>query len=174
MAAGGHFSSMTPHPHWATTMEGFLPFSRASFMLDFVAVAMVVIVPVMLWSIWLVKSRRNYALHKRVQVALGLTLLVAVVLFEVDMRVNGWRQYAAPSPYYGGALTTVLIVHLFFSISTSVLWVWTIVGALRRFEKPPAPGPYSPRHRRLGRLTAAFTCGTAVTGWVFYYMAFVA
>ena len=73
-------------------IDGFLPFShgRASFMLDVVFLAMFVVVPVLALSVWLVKKRRNYRLHKLLQVTLASVLLAAVMLFEIDMRVNGW------------------------------------------------------------------------------------
>jgi membrane-anchored protein YejM (alkaline phosphatase superfamily) len=77
-------------------MDGFLG-TRASLMLDVVFVAMFVVVPVMGWSIWQVRRRRRYVLHKRVQLVLAAVLLVAVLAFEVDMRINGWQHLAEPS-----------------------------------------------------------------------------
>ena len=47
-------------------------------MLDVVFLAMFVVVPVMLYSIYLVRYRRRYRLHKRLQLGLGLILLMAV------------------------------------------------------------------------------------------------
>ena len=155
-------------------VDGFLPFSRASFMLDIVALAMLVVVPTMLLSIYQVKYRRRYALHKRMQLTLGALLLVAVGLFELDIRINGWRHLAEASPYYETWLNPVLYVHLFFAISTTILWIYTIVGALRHFAKDPVPNAYSAQHRRVARLAALTMCCTAVTGWTFYWMAFVA
>lgn len=143
-------------------------------MLDVVASAMFIVVPVMLWSIWLVRNRRNYVLHKRVQLSLGGLLLVAVVLFEIDMRMNGWRHLAEPSPFYETWLFPVLYVHLFIAISTTLLWVITIVGALMKFPNPVRPTGYSVWHKRFAKPAAAGMCCTAVTGWTFYIMAFVA
>ena len=40
-------------------------------MLDVVFLAMFAIMPVMSWSIWLVRHRQHYALHKRIQLGLG-------------------------------------------------------------------------------------------------------
>lgn len=157
-------------------LPGFLPVARPStFMLDVVVLAMIAVLPVLTWSIYLVKVRRNYQLHKRVQIGLGLTLLVAVVLFEVDMRyVGGWKVLAKESPYFGGWLDRELYVHLFFSVTTTLLWIVTMMQALRRFPNPPMPGEYSAKHRRLAKLSAAFMYATAITGWTFYYMAFMA
>jgi len=159
-------------------LDGFLG-SRASFMLDVVALAMVGVLPVLGWSIYLVKYRAQYALHKKLQLSLGIVLLITVALFEVDMRINGWRHRAAASPFSGQEGTTdwVLValgVHLCFAVTTAVLWVIVIVQALRHFAKPPVPGPHSVWHRRFGKLAAIDMLCTAVTGWIFYWLAFVA
>ena len=159
-------------------IDGFLG-TRASLMLDVVALAMLVVLPVLGWSIYQVKFRRRYALHKAVQLTLGLVLLVTVVLFEVDMRVNGWRERAAVSTFasHDGSTDWVgisLAVHLCFAVTTAFLWVAVITRALRNFPSPPQPGPHSAWHIPFARLAALDMVGTAVTGWVFYWLAFVA
>jgi uncharacterized membrane protein YozB (DUF420 family) len=151
-------------------MDGFLG-TRASLMLDVVALAMLVLVPVLAFSIYQVKVRRNYSLHKAIQLTLGGVLLVAVTLFEVDVRLHGWRHLAAPSPYASHEGSTV---HLFFAVSSAVLWVLVIARALRNFPSPPVPGPHSAWHRRWATIAAIDMTCTAVTGWVFYWLAFVA
>jgi putative membrane protein len=159
-------------------IDGFLG-TRASFMLDLVTLAMAVVLPVLLWSIYQVKYRRRYALHKRVQLTLGLVLLVTVLIFEADMRINGWRDRAAASSFIGGSgavdwVAVSLGVHLCFAVSSALLWVIVIAQALRKFPDPPAPGAHSAWHRRMGRAAAIDLALTAVTGWVFYWLAFVA
>ncbi|HMO84737.1 MAG TPA: DUF420 domain-containing protein [Lacipirellulaceae bacterium] len=178
-------------------IDGFLG-TRASITIDLVFVAMFATLPILAWSIWQVRRHRRYALHKRVQLALTAALAVAIVLFEIDMRlVSGWRERAEPSRYYEaaasagpawdficlrlagmervpGAVFRALAVHLAFAVSTAVLWTWTVVGAWRRFDAPPAPNAYSARHRALGWLAAIDMTLTAITGWTFYVLAFVA
>ena len=116
----------------------------------------------------------------RLQHPLGVTgwgsvLLVAVTLFEIDMRLHDWTVRAAASPYYAnGTVTVSLWIHLFFAVPTAVLWVWVIVQALRRFSQPPQPGEHSPRHIFWGRVAAIEMVLTAVTGWIFYWLAFAA
>lgn len=158
--------------------DGFLG-TRASFMLDFVVVAMVAILAVLAFNIWLVKYRRAYQLHKQIQLGLAALLAVTVLVFETDMRLYGWEQRAVESPYYGspqqhGVVYTALYVHLFFAITTVLLWIYTIVQALRKFPWAVTPGPYSKTHRRLGWLAALDMLGTATSGWIFYWLAFVA
>lgn len=161
-------------------IDGFLG-TRASLMLDVVFLAMFLVVPALGWSVWLVRCRRNYLLHKRVQLALGIVLLAAVTAFEIDMRWSGWKHRAVESTYNGtwtwgewGAVQTSLAVHLLFAVSTAVLWVVTIVAALRKMPHPPAPCPHSRLHKLLGRLSAIDMILTSLTGWIFYWLAFVA
>jgi hypothetical protein len=148
--------------------------TRASFMLDVVFIAMFAVVPLLAWSIYLVRNRRNYQLHKQVQLTLGLLLLVAVTLFELDMRFfTTWESGALVSPYYAW-VKPALGIHLFFAIPTAVLWLMVVIRALRRFPSPPTPGPHSRSHTFWGWLAAFETLMTAVTGWTFYWLAFVA
>jgi len=165
-------------------LDGFLPW-RGSLMLDVVFLAMFLVIPAMVWSIRQAKAGR-YTLHKRMQLGLGGVLLVAVGCFELDMqfftdwrvRAAGWGERAG-SPYYNAASDSGLVVaalwiHLLFAVSTAVLWVYVIVQALRKYPSPPVPGPYSPSHVRWARIAYWDMILTAVTGWIFYYLAFIA
>jgi len=156
---------------------GFLG-TRGSFMLDLVFVAMFLVVPAMFWSVQQVR-RGRYELHRWVQTTLGIVLGVAVLAFEIDMRVHGWQDRAEPSAFWStGALNDPidysLAVHLAFAIPNAVLWAVTLVQAWRHIPRPTLPNDYSRRHRCWGWLTVVFMTMTAVTGWVFYYLAFVA
>jgi putative membrane protein len=157
--------------------SGFLP-ARGSFMLDFVVVAMALIVLVMAFSIWIVRRRRNYLLHKRIQIGTAIVLFVAIVAFEVDLRLlTDWRTLAASSRFAGtGLIEIALYVHLCFAIPAPFIWAITLFKALRHFPNPPRPvaGKFSRQHRMLGWLSVCVMTMTAVTGWIFYAVAFVA
>ncbi|HQU42774.1 MAG: hypothetical protein B7Z73_04230 [Planctomycetia bacterium 21-64-5] len=153
--------------------DGFLG-TRASLMLDVVVVAMVGVLVLLGLSIYLVRYRRRYVWHKRLQLLLVAALLVVVALFEADMRINGWRARAESSPYYDSLVMPALTLHLAFSVSTCLLWGWVTVGALRKFDRPPQPGPHSSSHCLWGRLAALDMLCTAVSGWAFYWLAFAA
>jgi len=169
-------------------IDGFLG-TRASIMLDVVFVAMFAVLAVMAVSIYLVRYRRLYLLHKRIQVVLGTVLLITVGAFEVDMQwLTEWELRAAASPYFvadysattpasakwGSTVGKSLLVHLAFAVPTFVLWVFVIVQGLRYFPHPPQPNAYSARHKAWARLAAFGMTVTSLTGWVFYYLAFVA
>ena len=161
--------------------DGFLGY-HTSFMLDFVVCALVVIVPVLMSSICLVKFGRRFEQHRYLQTVLCVVLLTAVAAFEFDLQVihGGWENVVKKSfsddvrfedrirrsqPW--------LWLHLVFAVTTPVLWVITIWMARRRFATPSAPGPHSRIHRRLGWLSTIDVTLTAVTGLIFYYVAFV-
>lgn len=162
--------------------DGFLGY-RTSFMLDFVVCALVVVVPVLVYSLWLVKVKKAYNTHKWVQVSLGVILLVAVGAFEVDLQIvhGGWENIVSKSftddaklAEHISAVRPYLWTHLFFAVTTPLLWIVTLTQAFRRFGSPPAPGAYSRTHKTLGWLSTIDITLTAVTGLVFYYVAFVA
>ena len=155
-------------------LDGFFTFSRASGVLDIVALALVVILPVLAYSIYLVRVKKRYDAHRRIQVALSIVLVAAVAVFEVDMRVHGWRHLAEPSRFYDTLVHPTLWVHLFFAVTTTVLWAWVVVGAVRNFPKPTVPSAYSARHKKLAWIATVGMVCTALTGWAFYILAFVA
>ncbi len=78
--------------------DGFLGY-RTSFMLDFVVCALLLIVPLLVYSLWLVRIKRNYVAHKWLQLALGVILLVAVGAFEIDLQIvhGGWENIVSKS-----------------------------------------------------------------------------
>jgi putative membrane protein len=160
--------------------HGFLG-NDASFMLDFVVCALVLLVPLLAYSISVVKAGR-YALHKRLQLLLALILVVAVTAFEVDMRSHGgWKKIVNKDPAQPrlddaelAKCEKLLYTHLVFAISTPVLWIATIALAWRRFPDPPVPGPHSQLHKSLGWASAVDLALTSVTGLWFYYATFVA
>jgi hypothetical protein len=167
-------------PSGSNGMDGFLPGGRGSLMLDVVVVAMLVVVPLLAASIWLVKKRRNYRLHKMLQLTMATVLLAAVLLFELDIRLHGWMHRAVASPFFDSQAPwrspagISLIVHLVFAVPTVLLWAAVVGLALRHFGKDPHPGPHSRWHIPLGWAAAVGMGLTAATGWVFYWLAFVA
>lgn len=158
------------YPGW----DGFLG-TRASFMLDAVCTGMIVVMLALTWSIRQARVHRNFLLHKRAQLALAGLLAIVITAFEIDIRVNGWQQRAAGSLEGGAsqAVYTALWIHLFFALTTVVLWMVVIVLGLRRFSHPPIPNEHSAFHRRWGWLAAIDMLLTTLTGWVFYVLAFV-
>ena len=157
-----------------TGIDGFLG-TRGSLGMDVVVVGLLAVLPLLAWSIHLVRTRRDYATHKRLQVLIAGALLACIVIFEVDVRLfSDWKDRARPSPWWPAGVLTSLGIHLVFAISTLVLWVWTLWEAIVRFPSPPTPGSHGPRHRVMARLAALDLVLTTITGLTFYWLAFIA
>jgi uncharacterized membrane protein YozB (DUF420 family) len=158
--------------------NGFLGYP-ASFMLDVVVCALLVVVPLLAFNIYVVRWGRNYQLHKRLQLLLAAVLLLAVGLFEIDMQWQGGvnailaKRSRPLNPEELASFRSLLFVHLFFAISTVLLWAVTVTLAWRRFPIPVQPGSHSRLHKILGWLSALDITGTAVTGLLVYYYGFM-
>jgi len=158
--------------------DGFLGY-HTSFMLDAVVVALVLVVPVLVFSLYSVKVRRHYTLHRNLQIMLAVTLLAAVIAFEVDLHLvqGGWQNVVKKGPEISDSqlalIHRLLRIHLIFAASTPLLWALTIILALRGMPNPPAPSKHSRLHKFLGWVSTMDLVLTSVTGLVFYYMAFV-
>ncbi|MEV0463576.1 DUF420 domain-containing protein [Nocardia tengchongensis] len=156
-------------------VDGFLG-TRASWAMDTMVLVMALVVAVLAWSVYQVRARRKFGLHKGVQILLAVGLLAAVVLFELDVRFNGWQSRAAG--VVGGtastAVWTALAIHLAFAVFSVVLWPIVIIRAARNFDSPPNPGAHSTWHRRWAPIAAIGMTLTAITSWIFYGLAFVA
>lgn len=175
-----------PHEQEATAtgqppvgIDGFLG-TRASLGMDVVLVGLFALLPVLGWSIAAVR-RGRYHVHKRLQLFIVAALAVAIVIFEIDVRlVSDWRERARAAWLPGGnawwptGVLAALGIHLLFAISTFVLLAWVTAEAVLRFPRPLLPGAHGPRHRWMARLAALDLVCTAVTGSVFYWLAFVA
>ena len=103
------------------------------------------------FSIWLVRYRQKYDLHKWMQIVMGVVLLLAVGAFEVDMRFfNDWEKLAEGSPYYvqgtWDAVWISLAIHLCFAVPTPLIWIFVIVRAMLQFPSPAAPSKHSAQH----------------------------
>ena len=157
-------------------IDGFLG-TRASLGMDVVLVGLIALLPVLAWSVSLVR-RGAYAAHKRLQIFIAAALLAAIVVFEIDVRlISDWKVRAAAAgqnPWWPAGVLTALGIHLIFAVSTLVLWIWVVWEAFLRFPVPPTPGSHGPRHRVMARLAALDLVLTAVTGTIFYWLAFVA
>ena len=155
--------------------NGLLP-TRGSLMLDLIAITMVFVTVVLVYSIYQARVARNFKLHRTIQVTTAIVLSLALVLFELDVRFfTDWKVLAEPSPYFkSGWVNRCLYIHLFFAIPTPFLWLFVIWSAIRGFKEGFEQSKFNRIHRISGRIAAAYMLATAITGWVFYYTAFVA
>jgi len=158
--------------------DGFLGYPTSP-MLDVVVLALVAVVPLLIFNIASVAVWKNYRLHKRLQLLLTALLFLAVGLFEIDMRLQGGIAgilAKRPRPLTSEELASfmgLLRIHLGFAISTVVVWGLTVWLAWRRTPNPPQPSQHGRLHRTLGWLSALDLTATAVTGLLVYYRGFM-
>jgi hypothetical protein len=154
--------------------QGFLG-TRADLLFDIIVVSLILIVPLLIYSLYLVRVKKDYVTHKNIQVGVSIVVAIVLVLFEMNLYFTGGvEQLLVGSSYQGTSIMdTIMKVHLFFSISTAILWPVVLISALVKMPKPPRPTPDSKRHRILGWIAFFDMIGTGVTGVIVYAFIFV-
>jgi len=154
---------------------GFLG-SRADVLIDIVTLSFIIILPILITSWWLARSKKDYAKHRNIQLPHGITLAIVVAVFEYDLSTSGGIFELTKGGIYEGTaiLNWTIYVHTFFSVATSFIWVALIIASLIKFDNPPAPNKFSKMHRFWGR-TGMFTMFMAgITSPPLYYFGFIA
>lgn len=157
-------------------MSGFLPYN-ATFMLDVALVSIFLVIPILILGL-IQAHKKKYSQHAKTMVFLGVLVFIVVLAFEIDLRLQGGIEQilikSERSLAYTKNFQTLIYVHLFFAFSTCILWIYTILSAIKKFGlKNPQPGAFSKTHKLLARLTILDILGVAVTGMAVYYMAFI-
>lgn len=142
--------------------------------MDAVVVAIVLTPGLFLWAVWLAR-RGQYTRHRNLQTALLGLLLVAVVLFELDIRASGGTQaFLAGSPYLGSSLLKWLLrTHVLIAVLSFSLWCYLVLSAWR-VRMDLHPQLFTAAHKRRGYWVFAGTVFTAVSGVWLYWLGFVA
>ena len=153
--------------------QGFLG-TRADLLMDIVIVALLAVVPIVIYN-WRLARNRRYARHKNLQIALAALLAVVVGLFEYNLRLQGGIFVATSASGYAGTATLNfwIYLHTFFAITTIFIWLGLIAASVRRFPNPPVPGEFSAAHRRWGRMGMIWMLVTGVTSLPVYIYGFV-
>jgi len=149
--------------------------ARCDALMDIVVLSFIFIIPTILYSYKLVKEKNNYKLHKNIQLYLGITLLIVVVIFEIDMKQQGGIFEMVKGSAYEGTsfLNGSIYFHTILSILTSLIWVILIPLSMFKFSKDPKPNDFSGKHRFWGRIGLVAMILTGLTGVQLYIFGFV-
>ena len=154
-------------------MGGFLG-SRATSAVDVAYLLLLAIVPLFVWSLEALLVRRNYRLHKRIQLALTPPFLVACGILACDFLLGDWRSRAVKAA--GEAIAPVtfmtLAIHVAFLATSLLIWVVLLVAAVRRVPNPPGPCTFAPTYLFWIVLLGLQTFLAMLTGWEFYMLAY--
>lgn len=112
--------------------------------------------------------------HRKVQLALLCVAWAAVLVLETRIRLEGGSgSFIAQSPpELQRAARIVLGVHITGAVLSYSVWTGLVVVSWRRF-RAALPGPFSARHRKLGRAVFYGLCFDAVSATAMYLMVFV-
>lgn len=147
--------------------------AKAPLTMKIILFVLPVLLFIQFFSVVAVKIHR-YSLHRFLQMAISLVMGVWLIFFELDVRIIGWRSYAQHSPFYDSWLFPALMLHVCFAIPFVLMWFSTLYGALKNFKKSAMSPKYSMMHKRMGTGSLLAFLGTAVSGVLFYWLAFVA
>jgi uncharacterized membrane protein YozB (DUF420 family) len=147
--------------------------ARGDALIDIGILSIVAVVPILLWS-WGLARKKQWALHKRVQLTTAAVLGVVVLLFEIDLnQLGGIFKVTADSAYAGTATLNFWIwIHTAFAISSTFVWLFLVVASLIKFPSPPEPKFFS-THRYFGRLAMILMLGAGATAIPMYIYGFV-
>lgn len=147
--------------------------NRAPIILTILALALFFVVPTLLWSLRQARLGK-YSVHKRTQIGTSTAIFVLLIFFEMQIPGSDWLKQTAQSPFPEATIHSYLFVHKSIAISTTLVWTMTLLLALWRTPSPPRPSLHSQVHKVLGISSAVMLIITAISGWIFYWMAFIA
>lgn len=152
---------------------GFLG-SRGDVLIDLVILSFAIILPLLIFS-WFQARCQNYGLHRRLQLGLALLLAVAVVLFEIDLKLSGGIfALTRESAYADTAILIGLIYgHTAVAVASVVVWAPLLVFSIRRFGNPLRTGDFGRVHRFWGRTGMVLMMASGLSAMPLYYLGFV-
>ena len=129
---------------------GFLG-TRADLLMDIILIAVIAVPFVCLWSMHYAQ-RQNIKRHSLIQKLTFLVILIAVVLFEINVRISGGSgSLLKGSPWSGKFfLHMLLAVHITIAVSTYGTWGWMLWKAGREHQSGRLPGGFSKYHKQIG------------------------
>jgi uncharacterized membrane protein YozB (DUF420 family) len=149
-------------------MLGFLG-TRGDLIVDVVMTLSGFLPAIVLYTFW-IASKGKKELHKRLQIGLLFLITALVIALELDVRFSDLSEISKQSSYYGSdTLKYIFIVHLFFSITTFVGWIYLVIKSNRIY-----PLPFKKfNHKKWGKILFVDIILTVVTGWMMYILVFV-
>ena len=141
---------------------GFLG-TQAPFYMDVITLYFGVL-PFLMGSAIYMAVKKNYTLHKRMNLTIYAVTLGIVVLFEVGVRISGGFAYFVQS---SNATYSFMITFLFFHIL--VAFISVVAYTLLTYKTVTK----LQNHRKFGKLVYLGMTVTSITGVMIYYFLFI-
>jgi len=121
-------------------------------------------------------KKKDYSTHIKIQKSLFWACLLAVVIFEVHLRLSGGSGSLVTNNKYTSTsfFSTLLIAHIIGAVLTYVIWGVTLFMSNKRWKKlKTLPGLFSVTHKKLGIVTIIGLFYTAITAFLVCLFAFI-
>ena len=152
--------------------KGFLG-TRADCYMD-IAIILFTTLPFFILIALQLARHRKFISHRNMQIATLALVLIALGIFELDIRLTGGiNAFLAHSSMPMSFTRRFLDFHIVIASVTALVWIGLAVTSWTRFTKV-LPGRFSSRHIWWGKATFVCICLTSGTGAAVYLMTFVA
>lgn len=127
-----------------------------------------------LYAISFIK-KKDYKTHIKIQKNLFWTCILAVVIFEIKIRLSGGSGSLIVNSEYTGTpfFKSLLAAHIVGAVLTYIIWGITIYVSNKNWKKQEAlPGSFSAVHKKLGLFSIIGLFYTAITALIVCTFAF--
>jgi uncharacterized membrane protein YozB (DUF420 family) len=146
--------------------------TRADALID-LSIILLSLLPVSTWIAIGYARKRRWTAHRNLQTATFLVNTLAVALLEIDIRISGGTvAYLSRSALPLPLMRACLLSHIAIALVTFCSWGILVVISWRRLHRV-LPGDFSPRHRRVGKLTFAGITLMSSSGIALYVLLYV-
>lgn len=128
-----------------------------------------------LYAVSLIKKQK-YSTHIKIQKRLFWTCIIAVLIFEIQIRVSGGSGSLIANSEYTGTpfFKTILIAHIIGAVLTYIIWGITVFTSHTKWKKRRTlPGSFTITHKRLGIVSIVGLFYTAITASIVCTYAFI-
>jgi uncharacterized membrane protein YozB (DUF420 family) len=136
-------------------------------------IVLLTLLPLLMLVAFRFARRGRAALHRNMQVATLVMVLLVVVLFELDVRLSGGKAaFLAHNPARASTVESILRFHIAVATFTFLAWLGLAAVSWPRFRRS-LPGTFTRIHRLLGKVTFAGACLLSSTGALMYALMYV-
>lgn len=121
-------------------------------------------------------KKGNLKKHAKIQMILFISCMVALIILETQIRLNGGSgSIVQQSQYYGTpSFKIILVAHIIGAVLTYVIWAIIIfITHLKYRKRQRLERNFAKLHRILGFITIIGLIYTAITALIVYIMTFI-
>jgi len=153
-------------------LAGFLE-TRASLSMDLI-ISFLVMLPILNGISIFFAIREKLVLHQFTQLLLFFLMLISLGFFTyIVYYIKGVEFLLQESSIGSTKAFFVLVAHAIISLTTLILWMFTLLYALSDKKRRALPGLYSQSHREAGKRVFKSICLTSLTSLTSYWVLYV-